>query len=92
MARRRFIPAELDRQTAADHHSVPPVIRSSSHTPPHEMQTTNRPQTSYEIEAEKRQRENDQRWPMASSDREVRRQAIADFMRKKAAVKSNSNI
>ncbi len=56
------------------------------------MQTTNRPQTSYEIEAEKRQRENDQRWPMASSDREVRRQAIADFMRKKAAVKSNSNI
>lgn len=49
------------------------------------MQTNNRPQTPSEIEAEKRQREHDQRWPLASADRDVRRQAIADFMRRTAA-------
>ena len=53
------------------------------------MQTTNRPQTPFEIESEKRQRENDQRWPLASADRQLRRQAIADFMRRNAAAKAN---
>ncbi len=55
------------------------------------MQTTDRPQTPAEIEAEKRQRENDQRWPLASADRQVRRQAIADLIRRNSAPKAGSN-
>jgi len=56
------------------------------------MQTTNRPQTPAEIEAEKRQRENDQRWPLASADRQVRRQAIAELMRRSSAAKADPNV
>jgi hypothetical protein len=80
--------AAPDHQGSTARQQLTSAVICRSHVPQlthtNEMQTTNRPQTPAEIEAEKRQRENDQRWPLASADREVRRKAIADFIRRSA--------
>lgn len=52
---------------------------------------TNQPKSSAELEAEKRQQRDNNKWPLASNDRAVRTLAIEALMKRKQRGTTSNN-